>query len=515
MTRQAELLKKSVNRYYKEIGLGSAADVAVIRESFTAMADAIIKMEDEGWLPLGDIGKDDDRKGLSIDDAKKITKYAEKQTKTNNLLGRGLRLKNNYVVGRGFKFSRPKGEAIQARFQNIIDDPENQEVLFSPTALKELNRVLYTAGSLFVIYDTATSKFTRMNLQEQVTNYLTYDNDPSRVKYWRRAYSVRNDLRPGAKPEQFVEWIPVWQYKNGLRKGELPKVIDVGGGKTEPVSQTAVIIDLRVNMDDGEVMGVPDCLSALPWAWAATEYMKDASKLIKALATIAYQVKAKTLAAAERAGARMQDTRVGNAAITGPDTEITQMPRAGSVDMYEGRPLQAAVANALDVSVAALTADTAKGGSYASETALSQPEQLAALSRQEDFRNFYRKIFLAIGAKDIEANFARVDVDPIHRRLQSLGIARTLGGINQEEFRNESVELLDINVTDTAMPEPDEFTGSKYSTLSDVIDAGIDLEKDKSKADALARQGNSGAVGSLDDNGNDARNSDKAGSSDS
>lgn len=514
MPRQIEILRKNRERFMREAGLGAAADVKYLQESFAAMADAILKMEDEGWLPLNELFTDDTRKGFTIDEIRKITKYAEKQTKANNLLGRGFRMRTNYVFGRGFAYVRKDGEKLPPRFQKIIEDPENQEVLFSETALKELNRILYTSGNLLMILNEKTNKFTRLTIEPQLSNYITYDDDPSRVKYWRRVYYVRNDLRPNAKPEEVVEWIPVWTYKNSLKGTgrKIPATLPVGGGKNENVNQECVILDLRVNKDDGEILGSPDCLSALPWAWAATEYLKDGSKLIKALATIAYHVKAKTVAAAERAGAKLQSNKVGSAAITGPDTEITQMPRVGSVDLYEGRPLQAAVASALDVSVAAITADTARGGSYASETALSQPEQLSAISRQKDFEGFFHKVFQALGSQDIVIDFARVDVDPIHRRLQSMGIARQYGGINQAEFRDASLELLDIKPTTTELPEPDEFTGSKYSTLSDVIDAGIDLQKDQAQADAVARQGNTGAVGSLDDNGNDARNSDRDGS---
>jgi len=510
--RQAESLKKAINRHFKEAALGPAADVEVLAESFAAMADAILKMEDEGWSEISGLSHSTTEKGLSLEDVKKITEYAERQTKTNNLLGRGLRLKNNYTFGRGYRFIRPTGEEIQPRFQKIIDDPENQDVVFGEAAIKELNRVLYTSGNLLVIVNQKTKKITRMSVASQVANYIAYDDDPTRVKYWKRTYTRRNDLSPGAQPQVINEWIPTWQYKDA--NPNLPPTVNVGGTTTEPVNQECVIVDLRVNKDDGEIYGVPDCLSALPWAWAATEYLKDGSKLMKALATIAYHVKAKTLAAANSAGAKVQSGKIGSAAITGPDTEITQLPRAGAINLYEGRPLQAAVANALDVSVSALTSDSGTGGSYASESALSQPEQLAVLSRQSELKTFFGKLFRALGAQDIQIDFARVDIDPIHRRLQSLGLSRTLGGINQQEFRDASLELLDVAPTTTTLPKPDEFTGSKYSTLKKAVDAELDAQKnepEQTDADGnpIPSQGNSGAVGSLDDNGNDARNSDR------
>ena len=108
---------------------------------------------------------------------------------------------------------------------------------------------------------------------------------------------------------------------------------------------------------------------------------------------------------------------------------------------------------------------------------------------------------------DVRINFARLDSDPIHRQFQSLGLARTLGGINQQEYRNRSLELLDIEPTTTELPEPDEFTGSKYATLAGQIEAGLADDPDNREGDPIASQGNSGDVGSLSDD-NSARDDD-------
>lgn len=483
--------------------LGEASEVEFLREAFGRAIQDILSLEDEGWTLIGGMVSPE-TKGLSLEDVKKVTKYAERQTKLNHLLGRGLRLKNNYVFGRGFMFERVDGKAIEPRFRAIIDDPENQEVLFSPTAIKELNRVAFTAGNLLLTYDTKEKKFERLSIDLNVENYLAHDSSPGRIKYYLRTYEIRNDLSQGSQPDVFKEWVPVSTYALA-NKGKLPRSIKVGETSI-PVSQTKMVIDLRLNKDNGEVWGVPDCMSALPWAWASSEYLKDGSKLAKSIAAIAYHVRAKTLEAAKSASAQIQRGPVGRAAVTGPDTELVQMPRAGAIDMYEGRPLQAAVASALDVSVAAITSDTAKGGSYASEASLSQPEQLAALSRQEDFAGFFERIFAAMGATGIRINFARIDLDPIHRRAQSLALFRTLGGINQEEYRNAAIELMDIRPTTPDMPEPDEFTGSKAATLTDFLQS----DRDGSSDNPIPSRGNSGAVGSLDDSGNDARDSDDA-----
>lgn len=502
--RQVERIKSIQHRYDEAMIdiAGPAAENEVIREAFQNVVRAVLSAEDEGWLPLNKLGYEN-QKGICLSDAKEITQFLEEQTKKmGGLLGRGLRLKNNHIFGRGYKYELQDGGKIQPRFQAIIDDPDNQAAVFSQGGVKSLNRILYTSGNLFLIYDTSTKQFDKLAIDLHIDNYISYSENNAKIKYVLRSYMVQDDLN-GSQPKKVSEWVPTVNYRDRLRRDRkpLPKTIKNQSGESIKVSQTAVIIEKRVNNDNGDVWGIADAFSAAPWAVLYSNYLRDGAKLQNALAAISFVVKAKTQAAAKAAGAKIQNARVGQAAITGPETEIASMPRAGAIDLYEGRPIAAMVAANLDVSTTGLTSDPGPGGSYASENALSQPEQLAALSRQEDFVDIFDQIFRAMGATGIRIRFDHLEPDPTHRALQSLGLAYTLGGINQDELRNRVVELLDIIPTTDQLPEPNEFTGSKISSLTD--DGGDD------NASAVPSQGNSGAVGALDDDGNnDARNSD-------
>lgn len=500
MSELGENIAKLAENAEREIleELGDAAKVDFLLENYRQVTRSILAFESgfDGWMNGIVIDK-----GFTLDEIKQITVYAEKQVKTNALLGRGLRLKNNHVFGRGYDFEFPEERRnangkIPPRFQAIIDDPDNQEVLFSPTAMKKNNRVLFTSGNLFVIYNRRTRKFSRVTIDRGIENFISYDDDPERIKYYLRGYDVQNDLDPNVRTsERVYEWIPTSLYAESVGN-RFPARIG-----QYPVNRDSVIIDLKVNNDAGEVWGVPDVLSALSWAWAASEFAKDSSKLLKALATLAYQVKAKTQAAQSAAGAKMVTGRVAGVAITGPDTEISQIPRANAVDMYTGRPLQANVAAALDVSVTALTADTGKGGSSAAESTLSLPETLAAISRQEDFNHFFRKVFAAMGLPGAQINYKKISVDPIHRQAQSASLLFMTGAINQAEYRAIALELMDIVGNPLNLPEANEFTGAKqYENVNDTVDAGT-------SNDPIARQGNSGAVGSITDD-NELRSSD-------
>ncbi|WNM66167.1 portal protein [Microbacterium Phage DejaVu] len=490
---------------------GEAFENRVLRESFANVVQDLLRFEDENWLKIFG-SADENTKGFTLDDVKKTTTYLEKQTKIlGDLLGRGLRLKNNHAFGRGFTFDPNDGKSkIPPRFVTIMEAPQNKESVFSPSAIKELNRVIYTSGNLFLLYDRTEREWTRLAVDINIANYISYDNNPGRVKYYLRQWATRNDLSALGVTETTQEWVPTSSYDATPGRPKYPSYIETGG-KRIPVNKNAVIVDRRYNRDNGEVWGVPDAFAAAAPAHIYATYMKDGAMLQHALAAISFVVKAKTEAAGHKAAAQIPRGHVGRTAITGPETEIQSLPRAGSINLYEGRPLVARVAAALDVSTTGLTSDPGPGGSYASENALSAPEQMAALSRQEDFVSLYAEIFRVMGI-EAKLNFKRLDVDPIHRQMQSIGLARTLGFIHQAEGRNRSLELLDIEPTSTAMPEPDEFTGSKYSTLAEQVDAGHDLAVDQAKKDAeqnpIPSQGNSGAVGSLDD-ANSSRDSDR------
>ena len=482
---------------------------AILRaaEAFSQnVIDSVLAFEDQHWQLLSGAIDENGNAGLSHNQVKEVAKQAKDMTKMNAFMGHALRVKTNHIFGRGFAFDlKPPAskEAIAPRHQKIIDDAENQRVIFSPTAMRNLNRVLWNTGNLFVLYNEKEREFSILSVDKAITpEFIHFDDNPSRLKYFKRSYTRRRDINTKTvkAPETVEEWVPVLEYKEyKKRRGEkIPGIINVGG-QDEIVNTDCVVIDLRLNKDEDEMWGVPDSFAAIPWAWASAEYIKDGSKLLKAYAAIAYQIKTKGEAGKKAAGAAIASGKVGGSAVTGLDTEISQVNRASAVDLYTGRPIQAMFASAVDLSVTSVTNDTGKGGAYGSEQVLTTPEVLAALSRQEDFSGFFARLFRAMGIEG-RISWPSPSQDPVHRQLQSLGLAYTLGGIFQEELRVKSLELLDIEGDPTELPEPNAFTGSKIASLS--VDPDPDAE------DPIPAQGNSGAVGALADGDNELRDED-------
>jgi hypothetical protein len=243
---------------------------------------------------------------------------------------------------------------------------------------------------------------------------------------------------------------------------------------------------------------VPDGYPAITWAIAYAEYLKNNSKLVKAYAQIAWKASTKTQQGGQNIAAQISQPGVAGLATSGPQTDLTPMPRAGSdVSFENGRPLASMVAAALGVSVVALTADPgAAGSSYGSAQTLDTPTIIVMSTIQEGWKAFFEEVFRSLSAqgKPITTKFPQIENDPIYRQLQSLGLADGQGGLTQKEFREAVIKLLSIENPEAGLPKPDNFNNA-HLTPEEQAKNAADLKAVQSSSDPTARQGNSGVAG--------------------
>jgi hypothetical protein len=147
------------------------------------------------------------------------------------------------------------------------------------------------------------------------------------------------------------------------------------------------------------------------------------------------------------------------------------------------------VASALEVSVVALLSDPGSSGAYGTAQTLDVPTIKAMEARQAVWTQFYFRIMKFLGARTeaLEINWPKIETEPSQRMMQALALAKEQGAIWDDEFRNAVIEVLDI------------------AKLHDSVPSSMDAQ---SSGSAVPSQGNSGAVGSMQDNANDLRSSD-------
>jgi hypothetical protein len=460
------------------------ADV-ILQEHYAAAAASIMSLrsEDQGWTPINRLDKED---GFTLESLQEISQYAELQSTGNPLLKRGFTLRRDNVFGKGVSFeSAPAPKAMSDRIKGILSKPSNEAVLNSKDAFSRLERSAFICGNVFMAYRKSTEQFFPIPFGE-ISNYASNPDLEQDVWYYQRTYNKPKANSTELENDSTIEWYPVlerWEMSRTNKRAPLASRID-----NKPVVDDVVIVDMKVNTVMGRVWGVPDVLPALPYAWAHAEYIRDASKLLKALSTIAWKVVGRTKANVVNASAQMSKAKgAANTATMTEGSDLVAMPKSGQVDMTDGQTIASYVASALEVSTVAILSDPsiAAGGAYAASS-LDGPSANAARNRQGLWADFYKRVYRAAGAKDVIVNFPKLQEEPLYRQAQLLEIGYAYGALHQDEFRTAFLEVSDITALRSGLPKPGPFTVAAQYSVEAQKKADAEAKK-ASDDDAAAR----------------------------
>jgi hypothetical protein len=402
----------------------------MLAESYSALARATLEFDEQGWAPINQFSQT----AMRLEDVKVVARQARRQTASNPVLKRGAMLRSSYVFGHGYKMSS-RNRPLPPRFMDIINDPINQKVLFSEGASKKNERALFTDGNFFVRYDRRNRRFSRVPLDE-IAGWATDPDDPEIIRYYLREYELR---QPVTDPysSYTAETRKVW-YPLDYTSNPVSQINNI------PVDRNFVILDTKANDETGGLWGLPDSLPALPWSWAYSEYLKDGSKMLKALSGIAWQVKTKTAKGGANISSKLINNKeVAATAVTGADIELNAMPRNNTIDLATGRPLAAMAATAMEVSVEALLSGPGAEGGGGTQI-LDQSTLNAAYARQGNWEDFYIRVLRVIGVPDPSVTFNNIIVDPAYRTIQSLGQAWMTGLFGTDVMQAAMAEQLGI-----------------------------------------------------------------------
>lgn len=443
---------------------------SLLLESYNNMAQALLSIEDEGWSLLGVQRTVGD--AFTLEQLQLLAEKLTEKTDGNPLLKRGFGLRTSYIFGRGVEIDGFSSR----RIESLVNDPQNQAALFSPEAMIINERSNFTAGQFFLLGDNATKKLQRIPFKE-ITGWVSDPDNVEVVRFIRRSWS-RIDI--DGKPKIMQEWYPVDTYTPTSRIQRI---------QNQPVNYSKTIFPFMVNRRAGNPWGVPDAFAAYPWAYAYNEYLKDGSRILKSLSMFAWQLKSRTKTGATTAAATIATTKqAGSTAVLGADMELSALPRvSNSVDLTNGKPLAAMVAAALEVSVVALMSDPGTSGAYGVAQTLDVPTTKAMQARQRLWELYLERVMRFFGQRDTEVKWPKMETESSYRMVQSLALAYEAGAIWQDEFRDAVMDELDVHSLHSYAPN----------------DSAPD-----SSDDTVPSQGNSGAVGSMQDNSNDLRDMD-------
>lgn len=462
-------------------------EMADLQEGWNEAGAAMlrIRQEDRGWRLLNQIANEDE--GFALQITQDIAKEASIQASGNPLLKRGFTLRHNNVFGKGLHY---EGD-IKPRVRRKMETNAAIRTLFSAEAWETNERALYETGNLFIAFNRVTGNVFRVPLSE-ITDYARNPEDRTDVWYFQRTYSKLTDFATQRSTE-VTEWYPVLEHWE-----DAPRLLSKIGNN--PVNKNIVIIDLRVNRPTDGIWGIADCFAAMSYAWAYSEYLRDAGEMLKAFNTIAWKVVGKGKRAAQQAGVQMAGKRrVASTAVMNDGSDLKSMPSSGQVDMNDGLAMAAMTASALEVPLVALTSNSSvAAGSYGAVASLDGPTAAAARARQQKWAGFYSRVFRAMGGPKIAINFPTIVEDPAFRTVASLAVGRSTGALWADEYRAAFLETMNVQPEHDGPPPIEDYAQAQNALgfLQMMQDAVADPDG-AAAGDPLSSQGNSGVAGSL------------------
>jgi hypothetical protein len=447
--------------------LSDFEDNLAFLETYNSMAQALLSIEDEGWSLLGvqrTIGD-----AFTLQELHTLAEKLTEKTDGNPLLKRGFGLRTSYIFGRGVQIT----DFSSRRVESLVNDPENQAALFSAEAMVINERSNFTSGQFFILGDNASKKLQRIPFKE-ITGWVSDPDNADIIRYIRRTWSR---IQIDGSTMTMQEWYPVDTYTPTVKVQKI---------QNQRVNYSKTMFPFMVNKRAGNPWGVPDCFAAYPWAYAYNEYLKDGSRILKSLSMFAWQLRSKTKTGATTAAATIATTKAaGSTAVLGADMELSSLPRtSNSVDLGNGKPLAAMVAAALEVSVVALMSDPGTSGAYGVAQTLDVPTTKAMQARQRLWELYLARVMLFFGQRETYVKWPKMETESSYRMVQSLALAYEAGAIWQDEMRAAVMDELDVSPMHSTPPNSD------------------------SNGSAVPSQGNSGAVGSMQDNSNELRDLD-------
>lgn len=447
-------------------------DYSLLLESYNNMAQALLSIEDEGWSLLGVQNHIGD--AFTLEQLQLLSEKLTEKTDGNPLLKRGFGLRTSYIFGRGVQIDGFSSR----RIESLVNSPANQAALFSAEAMIINERSNFTSGQFFILGDNSSKQLQRIPFKE-ITGWVSDPDNIESIRFIRRSWS-RMDIN--GKSNTVHEWYPVDTYESRIRVASI---------QNQPVNYSKTMFPFMVNKRAGNPWGVPDCFAAYPWAYAYNEYLKDGSRILKSLSMFAWQLKSKTKTGAATAAATIATPQqAGSTAILGADMELASLPRtSNSVDLGNGKPLAAMVAAALEVSVVALMSDPGTSGAYGVAQTLDVPTTKAMQARQRLWELYLDRVMKFFGQRETIVKWPKMETESSYRMVQSLALAYEAGAIWQDEMRAAVMDELDVHSLHSTPPGQDEPQDSEPESI-------------------VPGQGNSGAVGSMQDNSNELRDMD-------
>lgn len=475
-----------------------------------SMSNLSLMADSAGWIELGQYQAD----GPTLYQVQDVARKLRNLLGLNAHIGRGARARHSYIWEGGIHHDAIPGsrQGRGTNVQAIIKDPINQANFFGAAARERQEKACYASGHYFVVGGDAKTgrnaspkRLYSLPLW-QITAALVNPDLPDEIWAVRRSWSpdgivdTSQTLPVGASAQKH-EWI----FLNA-HVGKRTRIVGYNGGD-ETVAQDKRIFMEVVNRQDGWTWGLPDAVAAFAWTDQYRRGLINGIKMQEALATLAFKMTGKSAAGANAAAQKVQSSTVkGGTAAMVDGMDVAALSTAGrGYDFDSLRPVLAAAATAIDISVVALSSDPgAAGSSYGSAATLDMPTRLAMEARRSIHIEFEKEILAWLGADDARVWFKPLmDGAELYRLVQEVVLKWSTGTYSPEQIKAELEALRGIT-NPSPVPAGVLIPNNEASLARRDLDTDVAGEVPTQAASADQGQSN-GTGGQGTDSGNDVR----------
>jgi hypothetical protein len=471
-------------------------EVTRMQESIRELS---LYLEDLNWTRLEGWEQD---KGF---DKKVIEENADRLralVAANPTIKKAINARFGYIWGRGVQFNT--NASVKSR---VIENQNNERVLFSEEAQWRLETLLATEGNIWALRNNNTNEVSLIPI-EQITAWVTDEVDTTRVLYWLREYSVTvTNFATGERTTK------IHQYFVPAHDTPQSGATNIDG---IPIKRDYAIVHLAANRQFHWLLGLPDLLAAMFWTKAHKELFEAGTTFVKAQGKYAAKVIAKTGQGGQNAAATLRDMprrneatgevyeAGGTAVLTGGLDMQLMGKMSGGVDFGAFDPVAGLIAAGLGLPLRVLLADSENA-----DVSLEQSTVDEMVLRQKLWSGFFRALF---GPKNkVDITWPKIKTEPEYRRIQSVEIANRTNALHPHELRKLTLEAFALEGDPNDIPDIELQPDVAIAKAKSKIDIAVAKATAKATADAsgdsttsVPEQGKDAKVGKLS-TGSDAK----------
>lgn len=359
--------------------------------------------EDRGWERLNGGGSYE----FSRDFLQRIVSRSRLFFLQNPLINRAVTLQADYVFAQGVSI-QGTNEFVNEVIQEFLDDPRNQAEFTAHKARLEKEQTQIVDGNIFFVLFTDKANTGRVQIRsilvDEIKEIVCNPDDANEVWFYKREWTEVQEgtTQPKTKIAYYpdINYMPLQKFRD--RKSP-------GSRNGHPIMWDAPILHSKTGALSKSRFGVPETYSALDWARAHTDQLKDWATIIRMYARYAMKLtvpgskqsivaaKSKLESTIGTGTGRLSDTNpaatTGSIFIRNKDgVDIEPIKTSGATtSATDSRQLRLQVAAAMGLPDPMLSGEVDVGNLATAKT-LDRPTELKFRSRQQMWTDIYMTI---------------------------------------------------------------------------------------------------------------------------